>query len=147
MTGTRFARAQIATGLALLLAAPAPASAETLFDGSKRSFARWRHAGGAPLELHGRTIRTGPGNGDLGILWYAARRYRDGVRINRYVGSRRRIGYIGLQVHGGPQDVVSFRAIRIRALRASHSIGSPDDGTSAPSSARTEASASRRTAP
>jgi hypothetical protein len=233
MTGTRFARAQIATGLALLLAAPA--SAETLFDGSKRSFARWRHAGGAPLELHGRTIRTGPGNGDLGILWYAARRYRDfslrlefraaegansgvhlrfprpggcswidcgyevqindnragdprktgsiygfadldaarariappdrwtrltirvlgqtysvyrdGVRINRYVGSRRRIGYIGLQSHGGPQDVVSFRAIRIRALRASHSIGSPDDGTSAPSSARTEASASRRTAP
>jgi hypothetical protein len=181
-----------------------PASADTLFDGSKRSFERWRHAGGAPLELHGRTIRTGPGDGTLGLLWYPARRYRDftlrlefraakgansgvhlrfprpggcswidcgyevqindnpagdprktgsiygfadldaarariapanrwtrltirvvgqtytvyrnGVRINRYVGSRRRSGYIGLQAHGGPQDVVAFRDIRIREL-------------------------------
>jgi hypothetical protein len=42
--------------------------------------------------------------------------YRDGRRINRYVGSRRRSGYIGLQAHGGPQDIVAFRAIRIRAL-------------------------------
>ena len=42
--------------------------------------------------------------------------YRDGKRINRYRGSRRRSGYIGLQAHGGPQDVVAFRAIRIRVL-------------------------------
>jgi hypothetical protein len=186
-----------------VIGAPA-ASAETLFDGSQRSFSRWRHAGGAPLELHGRTIRTGPGDGTLGILWYTGHRYRDfklrlefraaegansgvhlrfprpggcswidcgyevqindnpagdprktgsiygfadldatharitranrwtrltirvvgqtytvyrdGVRINRYVGSRRRSGYIGLQAHGAPQDVVAFRDIRIRAL-------------------------------
>ena len=42
--------------------------------------------------------------------------YRDGRRINRYVGSRRRSGYIGLQAHGGAQDVVSFGTIRIRRL-------------------------------
>jgi hypothetical protein len=187
----------------MALLAP-PASADTLFDGSKRSFERWRHAGGAPLELHGRTIRTGPGNGTLGLLWYPAHRYqdftlrlefraaegansgvhlrfprpggcswidcgyevqinddpagdprktgsiygfadldasgariapanrwtrltirvvgrtytvhRDGVRINRYVGSRRRSGYIGLQAHGERHDVVAFRDIRIREL-------------------------------
>jgi hypothetical protein len=197
-------RIALVLALTALPAPPASASAETLFDGSKRSFARWRHAGGAPLELHGRTIRTGPGDGSLGILWYAGRRYRDfslrlefraaagansgvhlrfprpggcswidcgyevqindnpggdprktgsiygfadldaagariappqrwtrltvrvvgqtytvyrdGVRINRYVGSRRRSGYIGLQAHGGPQDVVAFRDIRVRAL-------------------------------
>jgi hypothetical protein len=194
------ARVLLTVAFTALLAAPA--SAETIFDGSQRSFQRWRHAGGAPLELHGRTIRTGAGDGTLGILWYAGRRYqdftlrlefraaegansgvhlrfprpggcawvdcgyevqindnpagdprktgsiygfadldatgariapanrwtrltvrvvgqtytvyRDGVRINRYVGSRRRSGYIGLQAHGGPQDVVAFRDIRIR---------------------------------
>ena len=42
--------------------------------------------------------------------------YRDGKRINRYTASRRRSGYIGLQAHGGAQDVVAFRAIRIREL-------------------------------
>jgi hypothetical protein len=42
--------------------------------------------------------------------------YRDGRRINRYRGTRRRSGYIGLQAHGGPGDVVAFRAIRIRVL-------------------------------
>ena len=42
--------------------------------------------------------------------------YRDGKRINDYTGSRRRRGYIGLQAHGGPQDVVAFRAIRVRPL-------------------------------
>jgi hypothetical protein len=42
--------------------------------------------------------------------------YRDGKRINRYRASRRRSGYIGLQAHGGAQDVVAFRAIRIREL-------------------------------
>jgi Domain of Unknown Function (DUF1080) len=42
--------------------------------------------------------------------------HRDGVRINRYVADRRRSGYIGLQAHGAPQDVVAFRTVRIRAL-------------------------------
>ena len=42
--------------------------------------------------------------------------HRDGRRINRYTASRRRSGYIGLQAHGGAQDVVAFRAIRIREL-------------------------------
>lgn len=42
--------------------------------------------------------------------------WRDGVRINRYVASRGRSGYIGLQAHGGDQDAVAFRAIRIREL-------------------------------
>jgi hypothetical protein len=193
----------LATTLAALTAPPASASAktETLFDG--RSLKGWRHAGDAKLELENRTIRTAPGNGRLGLLYYARKRYRDfeltlqfragegansgvhlrfpkpggcswidcgyevqindtaadprktgsiygfadldaakahaqppntwtrltvrvkgqtytvhrdGKRINRYVGSRRRSGYIGLQAHGGPQDIVAFRAIRIRAL-------------------------------
>jgi 3-keto-disaccharide hydrolase len=199
----RSLRALILAGTLAALLAP-PASAETLFDGSRKSFERWRHAGGAPVELHGRTLRTGPGDGTLGILWYPKRYrdfkltlefkaaegansgvhlrfprpggscswvdcghevqindspagdprktgsiygfadldatqahiappnrwtrltirvagqtytvYRDGVRINRYVASRRRSGYIGLQAHGGAQDVVTFRAIRVRAL-------------------------------
>jgi hypothetical protein len=73
--------------------------------------------------------------------------FRDGKRINAYTGSRRRRGYIGLQAHGGPQDIVAFRSIRVRPLRASsHRIGSPME-TSAPSSRSTDASASRRTAP
>jgi hypothetical protein len=42
--------------------------------------------------------------------------YRDGKRINAYTGSRRRRGYIGVQAHGGPQDIVAFRSIRVRAL-------------------------------
>jgi hypothetical protein len=193
----------LATALAALSAPPAvAATTETLFDG--RSLKGWRHAGGAPLELKHRTIRTGPGDGRLGLLYFAAKRYRDfelrlqfraaegansgvhlrfpnprgtcnwidcgyevqindtaadprktgsiygfkdldaahahaqppdtwtrltiratgqtytvyrdGKRINRYVGHRRRAGYIGLQAHGGPQDIVAFRAIRIRAL-------------------------------
>ena len=192
----------LATTLAALTAPPArAATTETLFDG--RSLKGWRHAGDAPLELRNRTIRTGPGNGQLGLLYYAAKRYkdfelrlhfkaaagansgvhlrfpkpggcswidcgyevqindtaadprrtgsiygfkdldaahahaqppntwtrltirvqrqtytvyRDGKRINRYVGHRRRAGYIGLQAHGGPQDIVAFRAIRIRVL-------------------------------
>ena len=191
----------IAVTLAALLAPPA--HAEILFDGSRCSFERWRQTGGAPFELRDRSIRTRPGDGNLGLLWYAPKRYRDfelslrfkagrgansgvhlrfprpgacswidcgyeaqindsaadprktgsiygfadldatqarvvapnrwsrltirvvgqtytvwrdGVRINRYTGSRRRSGYVGLQAHGGPQDVVAFRTIRIRAL-------------------------------
>jgi len=189
------------TTLAALTAPPASARTETLFDG--RSLKGWRHAGDAPLRLQGRTIRTASGSGELGLLYYARKRYRDfqlslefkaaegansgvhlrfpepggcswidcgyevqindtaadprktgsiygfadldaqhahtrppgtwtrlrirakgqtytvyrdGRRINRYVGSRRRSGYIGLQAHGGPQDIVAFRTIRIRAL-------------------------------
>ncbi|MDA0164313.1 DUF1080 domain-containing protein [Solirubrobacter ginsenosidimutans] len=190
----------LAAALAVLLAPPA--HAQTLFDGT--SLKGWRHAGGAPLELHDHTIRSGPGDdGRLGLLYFAAKRfrdfkltlefraqqgansgvhlrfpkpggcswidcgyevqindsaqdprktgsiygfadldaahahvkppntwsrltikargqtytvYRDGKRINRFTGSRRSAGYIGLQAHGGPQDIVAFRAIRVRAL-------------------------------
>jgi hypothetical protein len=42
--------------------------------------------------------------------------HRDGRKINAYTGSRRRRGYIGLQAHGGPQDIVAFRSIRVRPL-------------------------------
>jgi 3-keto-disaccharide hydrolase len=189
--------------LALALAAlqAPPARAETLFDG--RSLNGWRHAGTATFEVKHRTLRTVPGAGQLGLLYYTRRTYkdfeltlqfraadhansgvhlrfpkpggcswidcgyevqindtaadprktgsiyafkdldatqaraqppntwsrlrirvtgqtytvyRDGVRINHYRGHRRRSGYIGLQAHGGPQDVVAFRAIRVRRL-------------------------------
>lgn len=60
---------------AALTAPPASARTETLFDG--RSLNGWRHAGDAPLQLHGRTIRTGPGSGGLGLLYYARKRYPD----------------------------------------------------------------------
>jgi hypothetical protein len=204
---------------------------ETILDGSRSCFERWRYAGGASITPQpDGTVKTGPGAPGLGVLWYAARPYgdfslklqfrddapaadqransgvqvrfpaphppvpgcpttfdgneqnnaawiavncghevqindspdgppfdprktgsiygfadldaahariapakrwtrlairvvgqtytvyRDGVRINRYVGSRRRSGYIGLQAHGAPQDVVAFRDIRIREL-------------------------------
>ena len=191
----------LATTLAALSAPPASAKTETLFDG--RSLKGWRHAGTATFEVKNRTLRTVPGAGQLGLLYYARKTYRDfeltlqfraaegansgvhlrfpkpggcswidcgyevqvndtaadprktgsiygfadldatkaraqppntwsrltirakgqtytvyrdGKRINRYVGSRRRTGYVGLQAHGGPQDSVAFRAIRIRAL-------------------------------
>jgi hypothetical protein len=39
-------RAALIIAFTMVLAPPA--SAETIFDGSKRSFERWRHAGGAP---------------------------------------------------------------------------------------------------
>jgi len=190
--------------LVALLGAPAAQAAayRTIFDG--RSTKGWRHAGGAPVELRNGALRTGPGDGRLGLLWYAAKRYRDfqlqlrfraaegansgvhlrfprpggscswidcghevqindtgadprktgsiygfadldatrarvkapnrwstltirvvgqrytvyrdGRRINRYLASRRRSGYIGLQAHGAAQDVVSFRTVRIREL-------------------------------
>ena len=193
----------------VLLIAPALAAlhapsarAETLFDG--HSLKGWRHAGTATFEVKNKTLRTVPGAGRLGLLYYARHRYkdfkltlefraatgansgvhlrfpkpspacswidcgyevqindtaedprktgsiyafkdldatqahakppntwsrltirvkgqrytvyRDGERINDYTGSRRRRGYIGLQAHGGPQDVVAFRAIRVRPL-------------------------------
>lgn len=189
----------LVTALAALHAAPA--HAESLFDG--HSLKGWRHAGTATFEVEHRTLRSVPGAGQLGLLYYARRTYkdfeltlqfraaegansgvhlrfprpggcswidcgyevqindtapdprrtgsiyafkdldatqahakppntwsrltirvkgqrytvfRDGRRINDYRGHRRRRGYIGLQAHGGPQDVVAFRAIRVRTL-------------------------------
>jgi Domain of Unknown Function (DUF1080) len=227
--------------LAALIAPPAAAAPRTrcgdqprgergytvIFDGTGTCFKRWRYAGGSSVSLQrDGTLRTGSGPANLGVLWYAARRYRDfslrlqfradsplansgvhlrfpaprppvrgcptpqapnpaawiavncghevqindspdgppndprktgsiygfadldatqarvtpagrwndleirvvgqtytvrrnGVRINRYVttsSARKRIGRIGLQGHGGPQDVVSFRNVRVRAL-------------------------------
>ncbi|WP_064750303.1 3-keto-disaccharide hydrolase [Solirubrobacter soli] len=190
----------LAAALAALHAPPA--GAENLFDG--KSLKGWRHAGTATFEVKNRTIRSVPGAGQLGLLYYARRTYkdfelclqfraaegansgihlrfpkpaatcnwidcgyevqindtaqdprktgsiyafkdldatqarakpantwsklrirvkgqrytvyRDGKRINDYRGHRRRSGYVGLQAHGGPQDVVAFRAIRVRPL-------------------------------
>jgi hypothetical protein len=51
---------------------------ETIFDGSRRCFERWRYAGGASMTLQrDGTIRSGPGAPGLGVLWYAARPYGD----------------------------------------------------------------------
>jgi hypothetical protein len=53
----------------------APAHAETLFDG--HSTKGWRHAGTATFEVKNRTLRTVPGAGRLGLLYYARRTYKD----------------------------------------------------------------------
>ena len=51
---------------------------ETIFDGSRRCFERWRYAGGASMTLRrDGTVRSGPGEPGLGVLWYAARPYGD----------------------------------------------------------------------
>lgn len=51
---------------------------EVIFDGSKRCFERWRYAGGASIALQkDGTLKTGPGDPGLGVLWYAARPYGD----------------------------------------------------------------------
>jgi hypothetical protein len=51
---------------------------ETIFDGSERCFERWRYAGGASMTLQrDGTLRSGPGEPGLGVLWYAARPYGD----------------------------------------------------------------------
>jgi Domain of Unknown Function (DUF1080) len=51
---------------------------ETIFDGSRRCFERWRYAGGASMTLQrDGTVRSGPGEPGLGVLWYAARPYGD----------------------------------------------------------------------
>ena len=51
---------------------------ETIFDGSRRCFERWRYTGGASMTLRrDGTIRSGPGATGLGVLWYAARPYGD----------------------------------------------------------------------
>jgi GntR family transcriptional regulator/MocR family aminotransferase len=83
----------------------------------------------------------------------------DGVDERALVraAAERGVGLEGLALHryapGGPPGLVlgygnlAEPAIRQGIRLASHSIGSPDDGTGAPSSASTAASASRRTAP
>jgi hypothetical protein len=51
---------------------------ETIFDGSRRCFERWRYAGGASMtRQRDGTLRSGPGAPGLGVLWYAARPYGD----------------------------------------------------------------------
>jgi hypothetical protein len=51
---------------------------ETILDGSRRCFKRWRYAGGASMTLQrDGTVRSGPGEPGLGVLWYAARPYGD----------------------------------------------------------------------
>ncbi|HWM09939.1 MAG TPA: DUF1080 domain-containing protein [Solirubrobacteraceae bacterium] len=51
---------------------------ETIFDGSRRCFERWEYAGGASMKLQrDGTIRSGPGEDGLGVLWYAERPYGD----------------------------------------------------------------------
>ena len=51
---------------------------ETIFDGSRRCFERWRYAGGASMTLQrDGTLESGPGAPGLGVLWYAARPYGD----------------------------------------------------------------------
>ena len=71
--------------------------------------------------------------------------YRDGMRINRYTGARRRSR---LHRPAGPRRPSGRRRVPghpdPRALSSSQMIGSPLGRPSAPSSARTDASASRR---
>jgi hypothetical protein len=51
---------------------------EVIFDGSRKCLKRWRYAGGASIALQpDGTLRTGPGEPGLGVLWYAARPYGD----------------------------------------------------------------------
>ena len=51
---------------------------ETIFDGSRKCWERWRYAGGASMKLQrDGTVQTGPGEPGLGVLWYAARPYGD----------------------------------------------------------------------
>jgi hypothetical protein len=51
---------------------------ETILDGSRTCWNRWRYAGGASMKLQrDGTVQTGPGEPGLGVLWYAARPYGD----------------------------------------------------------------------
>jgi Domain of Unknown Function (DUF1080) len=51
---------------------------ELIFDGSRKCFERWRYAGGSSVTLErDGTLKAAPGPPNLGVLWYAARPYRD----------------------------------------------------------------------
>jgi Domain of Unknown Function (DUF1080) len=51
---------------------------EVIFDGSRRCFQKWRYTGGASMTLQrDGTVRSGPGEPGLGVLWYKARPYGD----------------------------------------------------------------------
>jgi hypothetical protein len=51
---------------------------EVIFDGSRKSFERWRYAGGSSVTLQrDGTLKAAPGPPNLGVLWYAARPYGD----------------------------------------------------------------------
>jgi 3-keto-disaccharide hydrolase len=51
---------------------------EVIYDGSRRCLERWRYVGGASItRQRDGTLRTGPGEPGLGMLWYAARPYGD----------------------------------------------------------------------
>jgi hypothetical protein len=51
---------------------------EVIFDGSRRCFEKWRYAGGSSITLQpDGTLKSGFGDPDLGVLWYAARPYGD----------------------------------------------------------------------
>jgi 3-keto-disaccharide hydrolase len=115
-----------------------------IYDGSKRCFERWRYAGGASItrqrdgfadldSAHSHPVPKG--------VWYdleirvVNQHYtviRDGQVINEFENvpgltlgdrvndppseARGLVGYVGLQSHGGPNDVVSFRNVRIMDL-------------------------------
>jgi hypothetical protein len=51
---------------------------EVIFDGTRKCFERWRYAGGSSVTLQrDGTLQAGPGEPNLGVLWYAARPYGD----------------------------------------------------------------------
>ena len=51
---------------------------EVILDGSRRCFEQWRYTGGASMTLQrDGTVRSGPGEPGLGVLWYKARPYGD----------------------------------------------------------------------
>jgi hypothetical protein len=51
---------------------------ESIFDGSRRCFERWRYAGGSQVTLQrDGTLRAEPGPPNLGVLWFADQPYGD----------------------------------------------------------------------
>ena len=51
---------------------------KVIFDGSRKCFQKWRYAGGSSITLQrDGTLQAGPGEPNVGVLWYAARPYGD----------------------------------------------------------------------
>ena len=99
----------------------------------------------APVPAAGRSSRSTPRTceyrtGDDNLEWLAVRVLMLGVDFDGARAARARRAAARLGGAAGTRAVSQVRS-------ASHSIGSPDVGTSAPSSASTLASISRRTAP